>query len=409
MSTCVWLFPSIRTQCTMYYLYVIYVIFLWNTCINTLPKIGRYSTIESPVFANRMEGIVMHGDNVSFSSLPVEVVCTIMDMLSLRERAMMAVVGRQTLAGFRDTKILELRATPNLVKTGIENIIKQFPRLKSLSLRLRGKGEEDMEACVSAGLTFSGHAALTHLISDTSAVLRGTRRCPRLRSIYLSEPFTMPIPHLLDMADNGVSMIFRKLPTITHLDIDCPLLWAINRFSHWRMDEDADIIDSPTSPNYPTETICIWNLEELCIRSLHNDSISDFMLGLVRRAAFPCMRKLHLAGDEAIVPVSSVKLLTQACPCLEDISFASLHFEEDLAAILQMLPPGLNVLSLSLCDIRMQRYEGMDNLALELVAISLRQLPSLATLEVNQCKFSRTPQSALAYLGTFQSAELFRS
>ncbi|KAJ3217077.1 E2 ubiquitin-conjugating protein mms2 [Dinochytrium kinnereticum] len=363
------------------------------------------------------------GRGPRFSSLPLEVICIIMDMLSLKERAGMATVNRQTLAGFMDTKVLsfflcnrgadavtkalELFATPSLAKLGIGDVIKQFPRLQRLAIRLRSKSDEDMDAAVKAGLSFGGHPALLHLVSDTSSVLRGTRFCPKLKTIALCEEFTMPIPHLLDMTENGVSMIFRKLPSVTNLDIDCPLLWAVNRFSHWRMDEDLDMIESPLSPTLPTESICIWNLEHLCIRSLHNDSINDFIMGLMRRASFPSLRKVHLGGDETILPFDSVRFISQACPSLEDMSFSSLHFGEDLATMINMLPGTLNAFSLSSCEMRLHRYDDIDNIALELVTLVIHKLRMLSKLEVVLCKFSRIMTASIGMLRYDEAHDAF--
>ncbi|KAJ3105276.1 hypothetical protein HDU97_008299 [Phlyctochytrium planicorne] len=363
----------------------------------------------------------------SLSSLPVELICAVMDFLTFKERVRTATVSRHTLAGYRDTKvkirltcnflnavshptqILELAATPSLVKAGLGNIVRRFPRLQCLSLRLKSKSEEDMEAVVHAGMTFTGHQGLVHLISDTSSILRGARFCPKLRSIQLCEDFTMPIPHLLDMAENGVNMVFRKLPSVTDLEIDCPLLWAVNRFSHWRQDEDMEMLDSPVSPTTPTpntENISIWNLEKLIIRSLHNDSINDLMVGLMKRAYFSNLTSMCLEGDDAIFPQDSILWISQACPVLSDVSFSSLHFGEEYNTMLRMLPQGLTSFSLSMCQVPVHRYDGTDNMALELLIMALATFPDLKRLELMHCKFARTnaPLQALLYAGASMDA-----
>ncbi|KAJ3093203.1 hypothetical protein HK102_000004 [Quaeritorhiza haematococci] len=283
----------------------------------------------------------------------------------------------------------------------LTNILSRFPRLQQLVLSLDSRSTESMEALITLAQSFRGHPTIQLLRADTSAVVNGARQCPNLQHLCIKEDIAMPISHILSMPDNGVFTIFVELGArLQSLDIDCPLLWATNKFCRW-VDENGEADDgvSPTSFENPSVVDAhkvvlkplppLTNLTSLTIRSLHTTSLADFVVGWLSRCPLPSLTSIHLHGDETMVPMQIFQDLSRAAPSLRSMHLSSVRLDESehLPLLFKHLGPTLESLSINCCEISLERFRVVSNVAGSVVSIFSNGLPHLAMLDVVHCKF----------------------
>ncbi|KAJ1561834.1 hypothetical protein HK096_003172, partial [Nowakowskiella sp. JEL0078] len=376
--------------------------------------------------------------------LPDEIFSQIFELLSLTQKASVCLVSSRWKYALKETTHLTLCPSKSIMEynDGIHNLIQSFPRLHSLTFTFRNKKSKsnriessEMDALVQLGHLFTGHNSLISLTSNTSAVIPGARRCPKLMSFILSEDMVMPIPHIIggmwgdtddeDSAkqrvysteDSGIRTMFTRLQNLVELDIDCPLLFAVNEFATWwtpddtesdsdelyisRASSSATLNDSDESEN---RRIQFPKVRKFTIRSVHTDVLSDLFQNWMNRVTLPLVTSLNILTDEAILPPESFKIIALACPALEELHFGNIHLEKgrlsELFEIIQMLSvnePGkrnqkmkyLNRFIFTCCEISMERLlpEKVDNLAESVVNLFTKNILNIDALEFHHCSF----------------------
>ncbi|KAI8813978.1 hypothetical protein BJ742DRAFT_386720 [Cladochytrium replicatum] len=424
---------------------------------------------------------------VGINNVPTEVLSNVFAYLSLRERLRVAFTCRSWKNALDESTTLVIKATPAVMafKGGINRLTTRFRRLQRLSLLLNGRSDREMEALVQLGLQFSGHPALLYLTSDTSAVLRGARLCPKLRSLVLKEDFVMPIPHIIGISsltmgrsgrlgddmiledsdddyafeevdafgEDGLQAMFlgRSSSSLKHLDLDCPLLLAVNRFSSWweeeplttkreifTSDSSATLMDMDVDSDKLNQAVdsihsiqALPNLISLTVRSLHTESIRDFFDGWLKRVRMPSLRELRLYADEAVLPADAIRLIAGACPALTALHFGSTILSREHLNDMFMLskpslmsprrsvsrtwssstvfdeqssrkcdaisrsastfesPVQLNLKALvfSCCTISLRGFSVSSNLAETISSLVAQNIASLEELDIVHCKF----------------------
>eukprot|EP00842_Homolaphlyctis_polyrhiza_P003850 jgi/Hompol1/4466/HPOL_007121-RA len=66
-------------------------------------------------------------------ALPFELLCCILEHISLRQRQRLALVSKAWAAAVSDARSLELAATPAMAAAGLTRILARFPRLTALT------------------------------------------------------------------------------------------------------------------------------------------------------------------------------------------------------------------------------------------------------------------------------------
>nr|KAJ3421297.1 hypothetical protein HK105_003962 [Polyrhizophydium stewartii] len=328
----------------------------------------------------------------------------------------------------------------------LSDMIARFPRLQRLSLKLRSKDEDSMNALVLLASGFEGHSTLRSLEADTTAVIDGLPRCPQLRRLVIREDFTMPIPHILTMSEDGLTVLFVRLArTLDVLDVGCPLLWAVSRFGRLRLlrpagaaglldaadagdgsaadlagesdDEgnDEDDNDDDTIATSETESIaeCTTPLttapiKALAMRSLHTATARDFIGGWLRRHRLPELRSLDLLCDEARIWPSQLRTFSSAAPSLERLSLAGCQLEAaSIHELAEALPRTLLSLKLTSCQLALgQAASSAENPAREVVMAIVASLSSLSDLEISHCRLHFDESGTASAAASIETAHM---
>ncbi|RKO89190.1 hypothetical protein BDK51DRAFT_40256 [Blyttiomyces helicus] len=327
----------------------------------------------------------------SINNLPTEVICQILSHLSVRERARVTGVCRRWSVGLSDTRELALVAGPEIVKKisrkGLATVLEGFPVLRDLKLKLHARGPEPNQDLVTLASDFRGHPTLRNLTSDTSAVIPGLTACPNLDSLTLREDISMPVPHIFNL-ENTVNLIFNQLP-LRELDMGCPLLWAVNRFSDGD-DEEETLSRTAAAAAEPEPARFVRpNLESLTMRDMHTASLADFMDGYLARAHLPSLTRLHIWADDATVAEPAIHRIAAACPSLRDLRLSSCTFDGvGFVELLRALPADLRRLHLSRCTVLGGvGVDGKRNVAEAVVECVGRVFKEIEALGLDHCHF----------------------
>ncbi|KAJ3120788.1 hypothetical protein HK098_004244 [Nowakowskiella sp. JEL0407] len=422
---------------------------------------SHYSTPESDIFMQ---------DTASYKLL-----ANIFKYLSLQEKARSTLVCSSWINALQETLELTVKPTKQFLNYpgGISQLLSKLPRLQTLRFALGNAskssntsklGISEMDALVILGQQFrDGHNSVVSIYSETSAVIAGARRCPKLVNLIIKEDMVMPIPHIIggrwnheddesnafafnshqtvyrnSAEDSGIRSIF-NMRNLTSLDLDCPLLLAVNQFSIWWTDDDdeADLFVDGSSKilrrgNSSSSTIVndvseetenlvriqLPHLRTLKIQSIHTDGLQDLLEGWMKRVILPSLVSLHLITDEAIAPPEFFRMIADAYPVLEELHFGNLHFESgclsDLYKITAMINTGrrtetvtfnqpvvsrssiqtnlfsnLKTVVFICCDINLDRLlpERAENLADSVVNLFVSNITQLECLEFQHCTF----------------------
>ncbi|KAH6583046.1 hypothetical protein BASA61_008211 [Batrachochytrium salamandrivorans] len=355
-----------------------------------------------------------------------ELLCHTLSYLPTHSRLPLAIVSKSWAAAIADSRSIVLMGTPAAASAGLPKILCRFTRLQELSLRLVDNTDEMMHALVNMGSSYAGSSSLRHISSETSSIMLGLSRSPQLRSLVLKEGFAMPIPHVLSMRDNGLELLFVQLARTLHcLDIDCPLLWAVYRFSELSLcdkhplltqieepsddenddatvsSEDLDAI-SDNDPENGTSisdlnlsqkncnSTCLQKtaLQSLSIRSLHSASFADFINGWMGRQKLESLKSLHLRGDEASLFARHLRTISSSASNLQSLMLSNCRIRTgDIAKFARTLPETIEELCISSCDIQVGAViSSKKNMAEEIVLCITNTLGNLHTLSINHCK-----------------------
>ncbi|KAH6587461.1 hypothetical protein BASA50_011348 [Batrachochytrium salamandrivorans] len=355
-----------------------------------------------------------------------ELLCHALSYLPTHSRLPLAIVSKSWAAAIADSRSIVLMGTPAAASAGLPKILCRFTRLQELSLRLVDNTDEMMHALVNMGSSYTGSSSLRHISSETSSIMLGLSRSPQLRSLVLKEGFAMPIPHVLSMRDNGLELLFVQLARTLHcLDIDCPLLWAVYRFSELSLcdkhpiltqieepsddenddatvsSEDLDAI-SDNDPENGTSisdlnlsqkncnSTCLQKtaLQSLSIRSLHSASFADFINGWMGRQKLESLKSLHLRGDEASLFARHLRTISSSASNLQSLMLSNCRIRTgDIAKFARTLPETIEELCISSCDIQVGAViSSKKNMAEEIVLCITNTLGNLHTLSISHCK-----------------------
>ncbi|KAI9204630.1 uncharacterized protein BJ171DRAFT_618721 [Polychytrium aggregatum] len=349
----------------------------------------------------------------ALQQLPGEVVCHILSEFPVDER-------------LRLSADIEVSANATLARVGMQRFANRFPRLQSISIKLQDLSEIHMENAVSFAQAFRGHPSLAHIDSCTSAVLLGIRNCPGLVSLKINEDYVMPVPHLLRM--NGLEAVFRHVPRLRHLELNSPLLWAVDGFSHWddqdyddsvagdELDLDSD--DGNSSPMSCNPSVNLESLQSLVIRGLHSQSLRDFSFGWLRRTRLSSIRSLSLSADDHTeLPRHAIKWIRLAYPQLETLCLEFISLERDDIADLftRFRHSGLRMIALVGCELPSHELFELtswtmgeiaaksQNLVSSVVEMLTTNIPSLTSIELRNCSFR---QGLIESVGTEAEIEV---
>ncbi|KNC97410.1 uncharacterized protein SPPG_07334 [Spizellomyces punctatus DAOM BR117] len=313
--------------------------------------------------------------------LPAELLCHIFSYLTLREQIQIAVVCKRWSASMGEAREFVARVTDRMAQVGCQRVLKCFPRLKVMELRLHNKNQD---ALVHFGSTFTGHPTLTHLITETSSILLAAlRHTPRLKHLTLKEDFSSPIPHLPRANVNFLYEIFTK--GFETLDLDAPLLFAMDTF--------AEAVDDAFDDKRGTMGKWVLpNLKRLSIRSLQNSSMSDLMTGFMPRVVLTELKHLNLSSNEATLPLACLGYLAHATPNLESLHVAGTWIEgRDAESFVEVLSRRLKEIVLIGCDLPgLDRRDDSINLAEGILTLLTAHLSDVQDIQIIHCKF-RTP------------------
>ncbi|KAL3897474.1 MAG: hypothetical protein SGCHY_003389 [Lobulomycetales sp.] len=255
-----------------------------------------------------------------------------------------------------------------------EKLSSVMPFLYMLDLTLPKKGAtlEDCENVSRLSQNFNGHPNLRILKSSSSAIIPGAGKCPMLRSFVLHEEITMPLPHVSLHFGSSVEKIV-QWENLTTLDLDCPLLWTLNRFRDWpschlddsicskHLDDsicsqgDDEHLDA--AQGHPFAYPVLPRLEHLSLKSLGPEKVvSDLFYGLLSRTSLPRLVSLELEGSRSSstrphLPTdepSWSSVLETSCPALTTLVLKSLTVSWPT---LLALSPTLAHLEIHHCDI----------------------------------------------------------
>jgi hypothetical protein len=125
--------------------------------------------------------------------LPGEIISMIMELLTIKERWPASTVSRLWLDAFHSSRILDLKASSPLRQIGVDRIVRIFPGLQKLRIKLSNRSEYSISDIMELGASFRGHPALLWIEADTSAIIYGAMRCPRLNSLTIREDYPLQV------------------------------------------------------------------------------------------------------------------------------------------------------------------------------------------------------------------------
>ncbi|KAK5665300.1 hypothetical protein QVD99_008134 [Batrachochytrium dendrobatidis] len=376
--------------------------------------------------------IILHIYSNQMDCLCQELLCHIFAFIPTHSRLALALVCKSWAAAVADCRSLTLLATPKMASVGLDKILSRFHCLQSLFLKLIDNTDEMMHALVSLGSSFSGHDSIRYIHSDTSSVIYGLSRSPQLERLVMQEGFSMPIPHMLSMKDNGLEMVFVQLAcTLKYLEIDCPLLWAIYRFSELNRcfrhanvnqielpsdDDDSSDDDNATvithnsddsfllsnqnvsalSDEDPSKSILCTScpqepaITKLTIKSLHTSSFRDFFRGWIGCQKLNALVYLHLSTDEVSISSKHMAILSNSAPNLQSLVLTNCNIRSDnITNFVCALPPTITLLHLLSCNIQIGPVLSVTtNIAQALVLCITQVLENLENLEINHCRLA---------------------
>ncbi|KAJ3151173.1 hypothetical protein HDU86_006164 [Geranomyces michiganensis] len=291
------------------------------------------------------------------SQLPNELLYKIFAFLDVGDQAVAARACRAWSAGFGQLHDLDLEVSEAIGSVGPETILQQqFKMVKRLSLR---HAPEAPAQILGFAERIKQLETVTHLALETTiglASLLDKNNTPRLQHLTLIESLTAPCSHLYNQAD-VLHAVFQK--GLAFVDLNIPLVMAAEGWA----DVDVPIVHG---------------LKHLVVRSLHTDSMRDFVHGFIETTQFPDLETLELYSDEAILSNADVGVIRGAsCPRLQELTLGGTWIDSaDLSAFAKSLS-GLKRVRLTACDI-----PGIQCGAEETLRCMLYYVPSLQHLEM---------------------------
>ncbi|KAJ3178467.1 hypothetical protein HDU87_003541 [Geranomyces variabilis] len=293
----------------------------------------------------------------NWSQLPHELIYKLFAFLEVSDQAVAARTCRAWSPGFGQLQDLDLEIGEAVGSAGPQIILEQqFKTVKRLSLR---HAPEAPSQILEFTQRIKQLETVTHLTLETTIgldSLLGNKNTPRLRSLTLIESLTAPCSHLYNQAD-VLHAVFQK--GLEFLDLNIPLVMAAEGWA----DVDVPIVHG---------------LKHLVVRSLHTDSMREFIHSFVAQTQFPNLETLELHSDEAILSITDIAVIRSgsSCPVLQELTLGSAWIDGVSLSTFANSLSGLTRVRLTACDI-----PGLQG-AEETLRCMLHYVPTLQRLEM---------------------------
>ncbi|KAJ3167586.1 hypothetical protein HDU88_002032 [Geranomyces variabilis] len=293
----------------------------------------------------------------NWAQLPHELIYKLFAFLDVSDQAVAARACRAWSVGFGQLQDLDLEISETVGSVGPQTILEQqFKTVKRLSLR---HAPEAPSQILEFTQRIKQLETVTHLTLETTIgldALLGNNNTPRLRHLTLIESLTAPCSHLYNQAD-VLHAVFQK--GLEGLDLNVPLVMAAEGWA----DVDVPIVHG---------------LKHLVVRSLHTDSMRDFIHAFMGQTQFPDLETLELHSDEAILSIADIAALRSRSsrPVLQEVVLSGAWIDSASLSAFAGAISGLTRVRLTACDI--PGIEGAE----ETLRCMLYYAPSLQHLEM---------------------------
>ncbi|KAI8920953.1 hypothetical protein DFJ77DRAFT_143959 [Powellomyces hirtus] len=295
------------------------------------------------------------------TDLPTELIYNIFSFLGLREQTVAARVCRSWSLGFGQLEALTLVVGDSVAAVGPRRILNHFKMLKRLEVRHAPEVPTNiLDFTESLGLLPTVTSLTLETTINISNILSRTHT-PRLQHLTLIESLTAPCSHLYKNTVDVLTTVFSK--QLKTIDLNVPLVMAAEGW------EDVEV---------PV----VSNVQKLTVRSLHSDSLRDFVSGFVAHTQFPDLETLQLQTDEAIISLSDLAMIRDSCPALRELSLGGAWVDVNSLARLGKVLSGLSQLRLIGCDL-----PGIEGGAEAVLRHLMHYMPTLTQLELVQNHF----------------------